>query len=261
MKKFIIFSFTLLIFAFGLLVLLCFALRTSPYYHSQKLIDAVKVGDLELVQQLLESGIDPNLSNAPVLPIVNTFIEHSPQKPLSVACELGNYEMVKLLISYGATASYTEHMGWSPLATSLFYYQEDDIEIINLLLENGADPSMAEAGWFPAFRASRMIPKNYDPTKSNGTVFSSGYDEEVAKGITEIVKLLMRDCDPNDQSYAGITLLMNASKVGNLELVKYLLSINVDVTLKDVNGKTAYDYAIEKGHSDIVELLRGRVGE
>jgi len=66
----------------------------------------------------------------------------------------------------------------------------------------------------------------------------------------------MQPEDVNRQSIAGRTLPMNAASVGNMELVQYLLSEQADPLLQDTTGKTAYDYAVERGYTDVAELLK-----
>lgn len=244
-------------------VVLCIALVLLVSWEiiksasAKKLIQAVENEDVQEVNLLLEKGVNPNTPYGFTNRYVISFLESSPKYPLSVACRTGNLEIVKLLQSYGATpANWGEYMGWSPLAETLFYYHPDDIQIVQLLLENGADISQKESDWLPAFRASRMYPQKFDPTQANGTVFSTDYDKETANGITEIFKLLLGDLDVNDQTSNQTTFLMNAAMHGNQALVEYLLSIEADASLKDAFGKTAYDYAIENGHAEIAELLQ-----
>ncbi len=242
-----------------MIFVLCFSFLmmqacANSYKKSHELIEAIELQDTQKVTALLESGIDPNALPGPADFFLNPIFEYSPKIPLSAACSTGNLEIVQLLISHGATAEYREGAGWSPLVSTLFYYQPNDVEIVELLLENGADIHQEESGWLPVFYASKMIPKVYDAKKSNGTVFFGEYDEETAKGITKIVACLLGDFDINDQT--NTTLLMNAAKAGNSALVEYLLSIGADPNLKDYDGKTAYDFAVENGHKETAELLK-----
>lgn len=239
----------------GLALVLALLARALNPISPDRLIDAIEQEDIEEVRRLLEKGADPNEPDGIRIPLLASLVESSPDRPLSVACQTGNLELVKLLISYGATAEYQKDMGWSPLAATLLYYHPDDIEMVKLLLENGADVSQEGSGEPPVFRASRMIPKKFDKSKANGTVFSTDYDEKTAKGITEIVKLLMGNFDINDQTDYPCTLLMHAARVGNLDLVEYLLSIGAERDLKESTGKTAYDYAVDNGHTEIAEML------
>ena len=240
-------------------VLLMMASCVVAYKQANELIKAIEENDTLKITALLESGVDPNALAGPSNPVLNAWGGGASKRPLSVACATGNLAIVEILIDHGATAEYQEAGGWSPMAETLFYYQPDDIEIIKLLLANGADIAQEEAGWLPVFHASRMYPKRYDAQKSNGTVFLTDYDVETAEGITEIVKLLMGNFDINDQSKNLTTLLMNAASVGNVALVEYLLSIGADVTLTDYNGKTAYDLALQNGHEDVAILLEKHV--
>jgi ankyrin repeat protein len=49
---------------------------------------------------------------------------------------------------------------------------------------------------------------------------------------------------------------MWAAKKGNKAVVKTLLVRNADVNIKNKKGLTALKYATEKGHTEIVELLK-----
>ncbi|MBE6652453.1 MAG: hypothetical protein E7610_03425 [Ruminococcaceae bacterium] len=232
----------------------------TPYRTSRKLVQHIKEGNLSSVELILQNGFDPNTPTAKPSPFTRLF-EISSQVPLSVACEEGNLEMVKLLIKYGATAKYQEGTSWSPLKKTLNYYQPEDEIIVKSLLENGADSSFEESGRLPVFDASAMIPKVYDAAKTNGTVFIGEYDPVTAQGITDIVIMLLEDRNVNIVDYTGKTLLMNAAIAGNLNLVEYLISVGADIMIQDQNGKTAFDYAIENGYSDISELLNDRVAK
>ena len=210
----------------------------------------------------MRSGVDPNVPTGPYKggwKFWNIFLEQAPDTPLAVACGTGNLQMVKMLLSYGASPAFTQHenLNWSALCETLFYFQKDDEEIVKLLLENGINPYCKEYyNEKPVFMAAKMTPKVYDATKVNGTVFLTEYDEETAKGITEIVILLLGNDSVNITTLSGQTLLMFAAQKGNLYLVNYLLAQGCDIAAADLRGRTAYDYAVENGYGDIAELLQ-----
>jgi ankyrin repeat protein len=54
----------------------------------------------------------------------------------------------------------------------------------------------------------------------------------------------------------GFTALMTAAAEGQVEVVRLLLSHGADAKLKDVDGDTAESFALQKGHSAVVDLLR-----
>ena len=49
---------------------------------------------------------------------------------------------------------------------------------------------------------------------------------------------------------------MRASLKNNANIVRKLLQKKADVNIKDSNGKTALDFAVAKGHDEIVKLLQ-----
>ncbi len=221
---------------------------------TRKLIKAIENEDIVTVEKLLNDGVDPNKPTSEPN-VLDSLFEHSPSLPLSVACDVGNYEIIKMLIDYGATAEHIEGTGWSPLMESLFYYKKDTVKIVKLLLDNGADPYLKEYD-YPVFHAASMVPQVYDANKTNGTVFITGYDEETAKGITEIVIMLLGD-ESVDITTTGSkrTLLMFAAKENNIYLAEYLLSRGCDPTKENSKGMTALDIAIINDSDEVAELL------
>ncbi len=244
-----------------LIFVLCvgFVAFEAPYFFSRRLTSAVRKNDLKAAERWLSVGVNPNYPEHPATGIwhyLNVMVEFCPDDPLSVACHNGNIEMVKLLLDNGATPQQTRNPGsWSPLATTLFYFQKKDTEIVRLLIDAGADLNVEENGKTPLEMAIEMYPRKYDPQRSAGKALENEYDEETANGITEIVQLLIEK-QSFDVHNDGKTFLSIAAKKGNLSLVKYLISIGADKTFTDSDGKTAYDYAVENGYIELSELLK-----
>jgi len=228
----------------------------SDWYKTEKLIKAIKSEDVVEVEKLLKSGINPQKTD--VSPSwFWTLLEVTPTRPLAVACNIGNLEIVKLLIDYGATAEPIDGTGFSPLREVLFYYHPNDVEIVNILLENGANINEPEDMEL-VYIAAKMTPKVYDKHKTNGTVFASGYDENTAKGITNIVVTLLNERSINIVNEYGESLLILGVKRGNEYLVKYLLDNGADDSLVDYTGKSALDYAIQANNIEVIEILQSQ---
>lgn len=67
-----------------------------------------------------------------------------------------------------------------------------------------------------------------------------------------------KDLDVNIQNKQGLSALMLAASAGSKKLIKNLIELHADVTQKDEQGKTAFDYALDKGSQ---ELLHGKTPE
>ena len=74
---------------------------------------------------------------------------------------------------------------------------------------------------------------------------------------SEVVQFLLKHkANPNVIDKAEEwTALMFAAAEGHAQVVSLLLAHGADVTLKDIDGETAYDFALSKGHSDAAKLL------
>lgn len=66
----------------------------------------------------------------------------------------------------------------------------------------------------------------------------------------------MQGFDVNAQDREGRTALMLASDMGRLDMVDALLKMGADVSLKDNNGHSAFDYAQKNQYSTVAEALR-----
>ena len=153
-----------------------------------------------------------------------------------------------MLISHGAAVNGLENIGWSPLASTLLSYDPNDLQIVQLLVQQDVDCTVPESGRLPVEFAAEIKPLQR-------TADAVSYDSVAALQIVEIVKLLIGDYNINE-SDGGVTLLMRATKANNLELVRYLLSIGAEKSIRSYDGKTAYDCAVEKGYTEIAELLK-----
>lgn len=232
-----------------LIVVIISTISFKPFRNATCLIKAIRAEDVSTVTNLLNSGIDPNQTDIPIS-FYWTIFEFSAVRPISVACETGNIELVKLLIDHGATAEHIEYTGWSPLRETLFRTDADDLEIIQLLLANGADPFVLESGEPPVFAAARMYPELFG---DDG--YTSNYNETVGRDITAIVALLIGDQPIDMLSESGYTLLMCAAQRGNYHLTEYLISCGSNLALTNVQGETARDLAVKHKKWAVVELL------
>lgn len=223
-----------------------------PYIRGSHLVETIRQENVDEVQQMLLDGVDPNITNVRPSKLWS-LVETNAVRPLSVACNKGNLDIVRLLLENGATAEYIEYTGWSPLRECLFYYHPNDVEIVRLLLENGADADLKEDEML-VFVAAQMKPKVY--IGASDKAFVGGYDENTAKGISEIVWMLLGDKPINITGNHNKTLLIVACQAENIYLVRQILAKGCNAEHIDDFGKTALDYALELENEEIIALLQ-----
>ena len=91
-------------------------------FVDRSLVEASEKGDLNKIQQLLDSGVDPN---------VEDYANHT---ALYYAAEKGHLNIVKLLLEKGAKVDHES--GASALLCACHY---GHVDIVKLLIQNGAD--------------------------------------------------------------------------------------------------------------------------
>lgn len=75
-------------------------------------------------------------------------------------------------------------------------------------------------------------------------------------GHIEVVELLLDNGVKIDEPYRmNKTALIVASQAGHLETVKFLISRDADMSLRDTDGKSARDHALEQQHFYIADFL------
>jgi uncharacterized protein len=148
-----------------------------------------------------------------------------------------------------------------------------DIELVKLLLAHGADPHIISTDRETSLMAAC------------GTGFINGYHRQKSPAERlEVVKLLVGlGEDVNAADSYGITPLMVAANLGNIEVVKYLIDQGADLAAHDLGKKNdgafgssieplmPLDYAIGVGtfvpnnavimHTDVVRLMTAEMAK
>lgn len=234
--------------------------RNSAYRWSSKLCEAIRQGDTNAALELVKEGASKGYS----MDTLNKYpsylwsaLESTPRTPLQVSCEYGNYLVAAQLLESGATVYPAE--GGIPTSPVLCvirrHYLPDDQALIQLLIRHGASLDDDEYGPLitdAAFRSPRDFSAEPDPVTGNYP-----YSEIAAKGIADVFLLVSEYRDCYDVNGASRNALHCAAVMGNWPLVEILITqFSFPLDAEDIDGKTAYELALERGASkDILDLL------
>jgi ankyrin repeat protein len=213
------------------------------------LMRAVEIRQLEIVRQLLKSGADPNLR------------DRNARSTAEIAIEADSAEIVEALLKGGADFNVRDAYGSSMVLrtvesgsesmyeivaafgrhgvnmnvgtasqTPLYYaVEQNDIRMVQLLLEAGADPSLA--------------------TESGGLPLVS------ALSNPETLDLLLKaGADPNGVDRDSNPVLFRAFSVST-EAAEALIEAGADVNRPDADGRTPLTRARDGGAEAITKLL------
>ncbi len=192
------------------------------------------------VNAVTEEGLTP-LIMAAVLPdsaeTVRLLLKHGAEvnansqnfSPLMAASSRGDVEVVKLLLENGADATKQNSFGFSPLHGASF---NGTAETTRLLLAKGVNPNVEVVGLTP-------------------TVWAAVH------GKTEALKLLVAAGGKVNiqQGEFYATPLLWASTTGHFDTIEFLLNNGADVEAKDNHGNTPLTWAKRRGSKKIIALL------
>jgi ankyrin repeat protein len=219
--------------------------QTALYY-------AVLENKVKCVGILLEFGADPHKkswdstsfeaatysSKEIVVLITNndlsqgsTVSNKAKEEMLRSASFSGYLGIVRELIPQGVNINAQENGGWTAL---MYAAAKGNLDIFQVLLAAGADVNLKE--------------------RSGETALSKA----AYWGYLEIVNLLLSaGAEVNEtDNEEGSAPLINAIYFGRIQIVKILLDAGANSRLRDKNGKTALEIAIEHQKSEIVNFLR-----
>ena len=205
------------------------------------LVEACYYKNLQAVEVLLDNGADPNF-----------YLDGSwsPMEAAAVGCSRYPEEsltIMKLLYEHGVDID-----GFGSHGTALYHVcigligerknEEQELEILFWLLDNGADPIVGASNTTVLHFAVRSANPELIP------VLIEQYDLDVnAHGGMQKTPLISAVCYEVDSQDEQITKA----------IVTELLAHGADASAVDEDGKTAYDYAVERGYDEVAALLVG----
>lgn len=177
---------------------------------------AVNNGDIEIAKLLLENKA--KIKDELLIAIKSPIVE-------------SRINMMKLLIDNKANINYTDENGFNPLNIAI---ESGDMEVTKFLITNGA---------------------NVNSLMQDG-VSLIGY--AIAQNNMDLLQILIEN--GANVNYTGgdswaKTPLMTASRLGLDNVVRILLTRNVDINAVDINGNTALHTAALNSQLSVVKLL------
>ena len=211
----------------------------------QQLFDAIKAGDVDDVKRLiqenpaLKQARDGSGASAILVAtynmkpdVVDALISLGAPIDIFEASVLGKVDRIQEILK-AAPARVSEHApdGFTPVALAAFFGQP---LAVNALIAAGADVNAAA--------------KN--PLKVQAL------HAAVAGRKLEVVKAVLdAGADPNAQQQAGFRPMHEAGTNANRALAELLLAHGADPALTNDDGKSAIDFARDKGHAEFADWL------
>ncbi|XP_021047061.1 ankyrin repeat, SAM and basic leucine zipper domain-containing protein 1 isoform X2 [Mus pahari] len=182
---------------------------------------ALTTGDISLVKELLDSGIN----------VDSSFCYG--WTPLMYAASVANAELVRFLLDRGANASFDkDKLTILISACSARCSEEQVLKCVELLLSRNADPNVA--------CRRLMTPIMY----------------AARDGHTQVVALLVaHGAEVNAQDENGYTALTWAARQGHKNVILKLLELGANKMLQTKDGRTPSEIAKRNKHIEIFNFL------
>ncbi|MEW6737979.1 MAG: ankyrin repeat domain-containing protein, partial [Acidobacteriota bacterium] len=236
----------------------------NSLYSREALIWAAKYNYYDILQKLLDKGVDLNAK------------DKTGKTPLIEVATNGYNNAVRLFIDKGADLNATDIQGQTALfgaviSAATSNTATSDTSILELLLNKGADLQARDVqDWTPfmwAANLGRIEIVNLLLSRGAKVNTKSNTGETplmlaAGKGYYKVIKILIdKGADINAKDYNGRTVLMRVSGLDDdngyhsVNTVKLLLSKGADPNLQDKYGSTALIGAAQQSHQVVVAAL------
>jgi len=235
-------------------------------YHPQGDVEAEQQRIDSVIMLMLDSGVDTATDEAVGTPylhlaarnsslaVVKRMLEggaalgevgHDQDTVLHYAAKGGNIETIEFLINAGIDIDVKNEDSETPLHATTGSTLPHPTETTLWLIEHGADINAQST---PFYKTPIM------------SFFFWGGDKRVESSYTVLQAAMAAGYDITLSNNNGDNMLHYATWVGrNPEIIAYLLEQGADITVKNNDGKTAYDLALENifvADAEIVQALR-----
>lgn len=221
-----------------------------------QLREAAYDGDLELVQELLDSGVSVNC------------IDSLHYTPLHFAAESGHSSVVWYLLEKGASVNAVNDHGETPLMLACMAAQKDTVE---KLLSKAANPNRPNKFYYsPLHLIAQEISKQHlsnirisfthEGKKDNLTDLKTLSEWKIQNKYLALMKissiLLESGADAQAKTMLGTTVLHHASSFsGTSDFIELLIQHGININDVDDEYNQALHYAAKKNQPENIQLL------
>ena len=233
--------------------------------RADHLVVAAGMGKLDLVEPFFDNQnqLKPDAktvgfgSNETGWTGLRAYVPDEPQQVLDdafyYACICKQMDAARFLLDNGADVNarpmrnetVLHHMAW------------DNQQVwINFLIEAGADPNMRDERFCGTPAHWAMVAGNHTIKDQLIPLIDLTVADAAEFGLIDHLNDLLNQNPAHINGKDGDGLpLGSAAAEGHIEVVRLLLERGADASLKNSQGKTALDYAVEAGHEQIAVLL------
>ncbi|THZ28559.1 hypothetical protein D6C89_02537 [Aureobasidium pullulans] len=224
---------------------------------SGALTAACKGGHIEVAQLLLAQGAD----------VVG---RRNRETPIQAACSEGHLELVKLLLANGADHNAAGGSSGSALSNACL---SGNTALVNLLLDRGVDPNAMDSLYGSALQrlcatasyinleiVQLLLDRGADVDTRGGKFRAALCDAALYDNVEVVRMLLQRGADPSlrDKRFGGALQAACYFRHGNFNLVQLLLDNGTDVNVRGGRYGNALCAAVYNGHVESAHMLLDR---
>lgn len=216
---------------------------------------AIEAEDLAAIRTFFQADLDPNMLN------------DKGETPLTFAIGCCGIKTIKALLEK-VDVNQRNKEGNPPLYVA---FRDNKREIFDLILEKNADVKIPGknnktilhlvAPYDDADLARKLIERGADVNavdEIDGDIPLIGSCVGNYRQMEMIMLFLDKGARIDHQGKNKATCLMYVAATGHKEAVRELLKRGADRKLKDIEDKTALDWALKKNRREVAELLKGK---
>ncbi|MBR4532031.1 ankyrin repeat domain-containing protein [bacterium] len=254
-------------------------IKTEDAAGKDTLMYAAEANNAELMNKLLRLGFDEKKKSKAGKTALDYAIDARAQETYRIlskkntlpmdfinAVEKGDAKAVKTLISEGADVKTKDKNGKAAIVIAV---EKGYTEVVKLILENGADPN---GHYFKNPKANLFVMAMHNSHFDAAlALLQSGakadFNHKFQGGKTALMLaiesgkqelatyLMLKPFNPDACDDFGNSALMYAVKQNLFSVVKKLLELGADPTLRQVDGKTALDIAKSQNNQSLMRIL------